>query len=211
VPIQAILSDIGKVVVPFDNAKTFAAFARITGCSPAEAERAFFGEGRGLVLLNKYERGEISTTEYQKIIISRLNVTKRMQPTEEEFYAAYADVFEYPQEVPDEWRRLSRKGLALVAVSNICEMRHRWLADAKVFDDYDALILSYKEGLRKPSAELMVRALDRIGCRAEDALFVDDIAENLAPAMKLKINVHHFVDAPGLFAHLHSLGLRDAP
>ncbi|MEY4723062.1 MAG: hypothetical protein RLZZ324_575 [Candidatus Parcubacteria bacterium] len=205
-PIKAILSDIGEVVAPFDNSRTFSAFAAIARVSVNRAMHEFVV--RGLPKLKQYERGDISTEEYQKTMCSRLNLSKPEMPTAEEFHRAYSDVFTVRHDVLGEWKRLRASGLVMVAVSNICEMRHRWLHEEhRLFDVFDHLVMSYLEGHRKPSAELMTRALDRAGVQAEEALFVDDLAENLLPAAALGIVTHHFTGPEGLFKKLAELGL----
>jgi HAD superfamily hydrolase (TIGR01509 family) len=72
---------------------------------------------------------------------------------------------------------------------------------------FDHLVMSWTEGLRKPSEELMVRALDRSGCAAEEALFVDDIEDNLRPAAKFGVATHHYVSFENLERNLETLGL----
>ncbi|GAA5921412.1 hypothetical protein JCM1841_005809 [Sporobolomyces salmonicolor] len=60
-----------------------------------------------------------------------------------------------------------------------------------MFDEY---IESCVEGLRKPAAKFFQLALDRIGVKAEEAVFLDDIGHNLIVARKMgmhTIRVHH--------------------
>lgn len=203
--LSAVLSDIGEVVAPFDNTKTFEAFSRFSGY-PAD-QVADIMMGRGLPLLDRYERGEVDSEEYQKIICSRLNLSKQEMPIAGEFYLAYADVFTKRPEVIAEWARLRAQGVVMVAVSNICEMRYRWLRAMGVFEGFDHEILSFKEGLRKPSEELMVRALDRAGTKAGESLFVDDIAVNLEPAKRLGMVTHHFTGVAPFQEFIRDLGV----
>ncbi|BGP53161.1 hypothetical protein JCM8202_003676 [Rhodotorula sphaerocarpa] len=53
-----------------------------------------------------------------------------------------------------------------------------------LFDDY---IESCVEGLRKPDPRFFQLALDRLGVRAEETVFLDDIGHNLAAAAKMGI------------------------
>lgn len=203
--LSAVLSDIGEVVAPFDNEKTFQAFAHLSG-EPIDKVRDVF-LGRGLPLLDRYEKGEIPSEQYQKIVCSRLNISKRLMPSEDEFYRAYADVFTLRNEVLGTWWRLRDDGATMVAVSNICEMRYCKLREIGAFQVFDHEILSFKEGLRKPSEELLVRALDRAGCKAEEAIYVDDIAEFLAPAAALGIVTHHFTGVEPFMLFMDTLGV----
>ncbi|GAA5886893.1 hypothetical protein JCM5296_005183 [Sporobolomyces johnsonii] len=60
-----------------------------------------------------------------------------------------------------------------------------------LFDEY---IESCVEGLRKPDVKFFQLALDRIGVKAEETVFLDDIGHNLTVARKMGIHtirVHH--------------------
>ncbi|HTM68953.1 MAG TPA: HAD-IA family hydrolase [Candidatus Binatia bacterium] len=205
--IKAILSDLGNVAVLFDNAKTCRELSRLTGIAERDVHDVMFRKGSAL--FRRYERGAIDSPAFQRSICARLNLSKGEMPGDDAFYAAYADVFAANEPVLERWALLRKDGLMITAVSNIDEMRHRKLGELGLLSGFDHLVMSYLEGLRKPSAELMVRALDRTGVSAEEALFVDDLAENLAPAVRLGINVHHFTSAELLDVCLSSLGLVD--
>lgn len=202
--IKAILSDLGNVVVPFDNSKTFKGLARLSGHSPDKVESIFMATSEPL--LNEYELGTLDDETFHQMVSSRLGLSKNDLPRGY-FRRIYSDVFGRNQVVIDAWERCKRAGLPLVAVSNICPMRHRELMKMGVLDMFDHVVASYKERLRKPSEELMVRALDRASVRAEDALFVDDIELNLKPARKLGMWAHHFTDNERFQAFMKHIGV----
>jgi FMN phosphatase YigB (HAD superfamily) len=203
-PITTILSDLGNVVVFFDNAKADAAIAALTGRTAAQVRKAVF-RPRGIC--RRYCRGDLSTSEFLRVICARLNVPKRDMPSEDDLGAAFADVFTPNEPVIERWAALRKAGIALTAVSNIEELRRKQLDRMGILSLFDRLVMSYEERLVKPSEELMVRSLDRSGCAAEEALFVDDLAENLPPAAALGIRTHHFTGVDGLDAVLEDAGL----
>lgn len=203
--ITTVLSDLGNVAVLFDNTRTCRELSRLTGIPERDVHDVMFRKGSAL--FRRYERGAVDPSGFQRTICARLNLSKRDMPDDAAFYAAYADVFAPNEPVLERWRLLRKAGLTITAVSNIDEMRHRRLEELGWLSGFDHLVMSWLEGIRKPSEELMVRALDRSGCSAEDALFVDDLAENLAPASRLGINVHHFTTVEMLDACLASHGL----
>lgn len=200
--IRAILSDLGNVAVFFDNGRADAAIAALTGRDRAAVSRAAFAPG----LCRRFSTGDVDASQYHRIVCAKLGLAKAELPPEEDFCRAYADVFTPNEPVLERWALL-RKTLALTAVSNIEPPRRDRLRRMGVLDRFDHLVLSCEEGLAKPSAELMVRALDRTGVSAEEALFVDDIAANLVPAAELGIVVHHYTSVEALDACLESLGL----
>lgn len=201
--IRAILSDLGNVVVFFDNERTVAALAALTGRDASAVRKAAFLPG----LCTRYGRGDLDTGQFMRVVMARMNVPKREMPSDAEFGRAFAEVFTPNDGVIARWRLLRAAGLTLTAVSNIEPLRADELRRMGIFSLFDHLVLSYEEKLVKPSAELMVRALDRTACAAEEALFVDDVAANLVPAVRLGINVHHFTDVEMLDVCLASNGL----
>ncbi|MFC8095761.1 HAD-IA family hydrolase [Streptomyces sp. NPDC057301] len=55
-------------------------------------------------------------------------------------------------------------------------------------DAFDAVILSERGGVRKPSSVIDQRALDALGLTGPECVFVDDHAQNLPPAEALGIH-----------------------
>lgn len=203
--ITTILSDLGNVAVLFDNEKTVREFAALCGRTEDEVRAVLFRKGGAL--LRRYERGAVTTSEFRRTVCARLNLSKRELPPDEAFDAAWCEVFTPNVSVLDRWRALRSAGLTITAVSNIDELRERELHRIGLLSHFDPHVMSWSEKLRKPSEELMVRSLDRSGCSAEEALFVDDIEDNLKPAAKIGINVHHFISFDVLERHLETLGL----
>ena len=201
--IRAILSDLGNVVVFFDNERTVTALAALTGRDPSAVRKAAFLPG----LCTRYGRGDLDTGQFMRVVMARMNVPKREMPSDAEFGRAFAEVFTPNDDVIARWRLLRMAGVTLTAVSNIEPLRADELRRMGIFSLFDHLVLSYEEKLVKPSAELMVRSLDRSACAAEEALFVDDVAENLVPAAALGIRTHHYRGIDALDQCLEDCGL----
>lgn len=83
--------------------------------------------------------------------------------------------------------------------------------EADFFVPFRDIIVSGIERLTKPDAAIYRLALDRFGLAAEQALFVDDRAENIAAAKALGLRGHLFRDAPTLRKDLEALGLLSPP
>ncbi len=62
------------------------------------------------------------------------------------------------------------------------------------YDPFDVLILSHELGVIKPDPRIYEIALQKVGEKAEDCIFIDDVEENLAPASKLGIKTIHHKD-----------------
>lgn len=56
----------------------------------------------------------------------------------------------------------------------------------------DVLVVSAEEGVMKPEARIYHIALERLGVRPEEAVFIDDIEENVVGARKAGLHGIHF-------------------
>jgi glucose-1-phosphatase len=195
-----MLFDLGNVVVHFDNERTVANLARITG-RPADVVReALYGYDIIPRLVWQYCHGDVTTDEYRALISQRLGLTDVLP--ESTFMEADADLFRPNHRVVGLILLLRRQGITVTAVSNIEPMRHRLLERQGIMSLFDHEVMSYQERLCKPSVELMVRALDRSGSMAENTIFVDDLVENLAPAQQIGINCHCYAAYSRLMEYL---------
>ena len=95
--------------------------------------------------------------------------------------------------------RLEERGVPLYAITNFsaekfAEARRRF----PFFDRFRGVIVSAHERLLKPDREIFELLLSRFGLRAEECLFVDDSAANVAGARAVGMAAHHFEGAAGL-------------
>lgn len=63
---------------------------------------------------------------------------------------------------------------------------------------FDLLVFSGEEGVKKPDAEIFRRALARLGVRADESIFVDDMPENVAAAEALGMRGIRFTSCDDL-------------
>ena len=111
--------------------------------------------------------------------------------------------------MPDLVAELAAAGVPLYAITNFSgEFWRPFVArEAALFAPFRDIVVSGDEKLIKPDPAIYRLALDRFGLRAEEALFVDDNAANVAGAQGLGIHGHLFRDAPTLRATLEDYGL----
>lgn len=82
--------------------------------------------------------------------------------------------------------------------------------EAAMFAPFRDIVVSGVEKLVKPDPAIYALALARFGLRAEQAMFIDDRADNIAGARQVGMRGHLFHDAPTLRAELVALGLLPA-
>jgi putative hydrolase of the HAD superfamily len=86
--------------------------------------------------------------------------------------------------------------------------------DRKIFQMYpdfkglfDEIVVSSKVQMVKPSPDIFLYTLDRLGAKPAEAIFIDDGAENVQAAHNLGINGHVFTDYKSFLNYLKILGL----
>ncbi|WP_242138668.1 MULTISPECIES: HAD family phosphatase [unclassified Sphingomonas] len=99
---------------------------------------------------------------------------------------------------------LEAAGVPLYAITNFSgefwpPFRAR---EADLFERFRDIVVSGDERLTKPDAAIYRLALDRFGVEAQDTLFIDDRADNVAGAQAVGMNAVLFTDAQTLRADL---------
>lgn len=205
-----VLSDIGKVVLDYDDRSLIRDVQRLfrnrteeeiwrvlRGAPAVPSDRDYLGAC--------YARGEIDTREFLRQMARILD--HWFVPSEAWLYRVFTSSFRPMPEVIELWRDLRRRGVTIIAVSNIEEICWRKVVEQHLNQVFDEHVLSFQEGLLKPSEEIMIRALDLAGCPAEEAVFIDDKPENLVPARRLGIRCHQYRDLLRLERFLERAGL----
>jgi HAD superfamily hydrolase (TIGR01509 family) len=104
--------------------------------------------------------------------------------------------------------RLAAAGVPVFALSNwsadtfpIAEPRYPFLRR------FDGIVISGREGVRKPDPRIFRLLLDRYALRARATVFIDDVEENVVVARALGLIALRFTDADTLRHDLIRLGL----
>lgn len=187
--ITTIFSDLGNVVVFFDNKR---AARRLlwgsgAGLSPDRAHELLFGTPYGLAW--GYASGRFETGEFRRMVRALLGMPAFVR--DDAFDELFSDVFAPNEPVIRLWAKARRLGLRLFALSDVEEIRFRKLERMGVLDAFEGGVYSYREkALKKDGSALFEKALEAAGCRPEKALFVDDLEANVAEARKLGLRAH---------------------
>lgn len=79
-------------------------------------------------------------------------------------------------------RKLKADGYKLYITSNLDEKHASEMKDTVIAPYFDAMLFSSHIRIRKPHAAFFETALTQFGLRAEECLFIDDLADNVAAA-----------------------------
>lgn len=104
--------------------------------------------------------------------------------------------------------RLDAAGVPLFAITNFGhEFWEGFRPTQPIFDRFRDIIVSGTEKLIKPDPAIYRLAIDRFGIDPAGALFIDDVAANIAGAESVGIAGHVFTDAATLERELVGRGL----
>ncbi|MBN2115257.1 MAG: HAD family phosphatase [Anaerolineales bacterium] len=184
--IKAVFFDLGGVILRTEFQAPRQRLADRLGMDYDDLIKLVFGSGTS----DRASIGEISAEEHWAFVLQRLK-----QPASElaairaEFFAG--DILD--RTLLDTIRSLRGKyktGL----ISNAWGDLRDYIVREKFDDAFDALIISAEVGVMKPAAKIYQLALEQLGVRPSEAVFVDDFEENIAGCEKVGIKGIHFKD-----------------
>ncbi len=199
--IRAVISDLGRVLLWFDNNIFLRKLADRAGKPFAEVKAIVHGD---LPLIRSFDAGSVTPAGFHERICRAVGV----EMSSGEFYGIYNDIFTVNAPVLDVARRLKAAGAGLLLLSNTDPERfgfiRRTFPQIFIFDDY---VLSYEVKLLKPGPEIFREALCRVGVGAEDCVFVDDMEENIRGAAAVGLGGILYTPSTDLEAELRKRGV----
>ena len=199
---DALLFDLGRVVLDIDFNKVLACWAGHAGCDTAQLVERFSSREE---FFHRHETGEISDAEF----FGALRASLGIGISDSQFLEGWNAIF--AGEMPGIAPLLARAGkrLPLYAFSNTngAHVEHFSMAYAGVLGHFREIFLSSSIGLRKPNAAAFDHVVKAIGIPASRILFFDDSAENIEGARARGLTAVH-VTSPGDVAEtLAALGI----
>jgi FMN phosphatase YigB (HAD superfamily) len=198
---DALLFDLGRVVLDIDFNKTLACWAAHAGCEPAQLVGRFARDD----IYHRHERGEISDAEFFAALRTSLGV----ELSDAQFLKGWNAIFagEMPGIAPLLERAAKRLPLYAFSNTNGAHVAHFSAAFAEVLGHFREIFLSSRIGLRKPDAAAYDHVVKAIGVPAQRIVFFDDLPENIEGARARGLTAVH-VTSPDDVAHaLDALGI----
>ncbi len=198
---DALLFDLGRVVLDLDFNRTLQLWAQHAACEPAELARRFLRDD----LYHRHEKGEISDEAF----FAGLRLSLGVEISDAQFVEGWNAIF--IGEMPGIGELLSRAGqrLPLYAFSNTNAPHVAYFSRqfAEVLKPFREIFVSSAIGLRKPDAEAYDHVVQAIGVPAERIVFFDDLVENIEGARQRGLKAV-LVTSPGDVARtLDALGI----
>ena len=198
--IEAILFDLGRVIVDFDMAECESALASRSGLE----REAFLAVLWNSDWIRRYERGELSTGEFHQF----LTTTGVLKMDYVEFRRVWSEVFDPVPILPTAFLSGLARRYTMALVSNTNEAHADHIRrNYDVFDCFTHHILSYEVGALKPDPKIFEAAIEATGHSREAVLFIDDREENVLAGRALGMQVHQFSSSSGLLRAFEALGI----
>ena len=198
---DALLFDLGRVVLDIDFGKVVATWAGHAGCDPAQLVARFSPNDAW----HRHERGEISDAEF----FAGLRASLGIGISDAQFLEGWNAIF--TGEMPDIAASLARAGqrLPLYAFSNTnnAHVVHFSQVYADVLGHFRDIYLSSSIGLRKPEAAAYDHVVKAIGVPAARIVFFDDSADNIAGARARGLTAVHVTAPDDVAKALAALGI----
>ena len=200
--IRAVISDLGKVVLWFDNNIFLRKLADRAGRPFDEVKAVYNGDDE---FLRNFDGGAVTPAGFRDRILERIGADIPYG----EFYEMYSDIFTLNPAAVDVLARVKGAGLKALLLSNTDPERFGFVR--RRFPEiglFDAFVLSYELKLLKPDPAIYRAAARAAGCAPAECVFVDDMEENVAGAAAAGLSAVHYLPGTDLAAELKKLGLR---
>ncbi|HMI13300.1 MAG TPA: HAD family hydrolase, partial [Bradyrhizobium sp.] len=163
---DALLFDLGRVVLDIDFSKVVACWAGYAGCEPAHLAGRFSWRDE---FYQQHEKGEISDAEFFAALRALLGV----ELSDAQFLEGWNEIFagEMPGIAPLLQRAAQRLPLYAFSNTNAAHVEHFSETYAGVLGHFREIFLSSAIGLRKPDAAAYDHVVKAIGVPASRIVF----------------------------------------
>jgi FMN phosphatase YigB (HAD superfamily) len=165
--ITAITFDLGNVLVKVDHLRFCRRVAALAGMSPQEVYTQVFESS----LEPGYDTGRITSREFFERVIAHFGVSLDYA----QFRTLWCDIFD-PMEAMEALVAHLAPHFPLFLLSNTNSLHFNYIRERfrAILQPFQALILSYQVGSRKPEAGIYQALIQQASRPPEEILFLDD-------------------------------------
>ena len=197
---RAVIFDIGRVIIRVDLSRSMGTLGKRDGLSHIQVLRELEADPRWL----DWQEGRMTPRDWHAHLSKKLHFSYGF----EEFCGIWNGVLDPAPILPDLLfeRLATRCRLALLSNTDPIHVAHIE-ATYPFVRLFPARVYSCRVGSSKPSPVIYHHALREVGALPDEAIFIDDILENVFGAGSVGINAFHFTSADELLAEFSRLGL----
>lgn len=188
--IKAVFFDFGGVIQRTEYQSPRQKLAEKFRMEYEDIDKLVFGGGPNGTSA-KASVGEIKAEEHWKAIAKRLKIQEsEIGKVESEFFAG--DVIDHELVT---FIRALRPKYKTGLISNAWSDMREYLVKQKLDDAFDSLTISAEVKMAKPDEKIYYLALEQLGVKANEAVFVDDVPVNIEACEKIGMHGILFRDA----------------
>lgn len=199
--IRTVVSDLGRVVLWFDNNIFLRKLADLAGKPFEEVKATVHGD---LELFRRFDGGAVTPRGFHERVMEIVGADIPYGL----FYEIYNDIFSLNDVAIDVLARVKAAGYKTLLLSNTDPERfgfvRRRFPEILFFDRY---VLSYELKLLKPDPAIFLAAARLAGTSPRECVFIDDMEENVKGAVAAGLAGILYTPATDLAAELKKLGL----
>lgn len=199
---NALIFDLGNVIVAFDFARGYQAISPYTPFPPNDLPQRIAETG----VVPSYERGEINSHDFYKTLTTALHLTLPYQ----QFCDLWSTIFLPDPLIPDDLLATLHRRYRLVLLSNTNEIHFQMIHRTyPILRHFDALVLSYQARAMKPDARIYEEAIHQAHCPPDQCFYTDDVPEFVEAGRRYGLDAVRFTGAADLQRHLRERRLLD--
>ena len=197
--IDAVIFDLGNVLLAFDESRAVKRLGARTGRTPQQ----IYEYARGTPHVTELALGKVTKLRFFHTVAKDL----AFDGTYEEFALIWSDIFT-PIEPMMALAESLKNRLPRLILSNTNAIHMDYVFEQyPLLRDFDAHVLSHEVGLLKPDSAIFQHALRTSGLTAARTVFLDDIAANAEAARQAGMQAIHFRNPDQARAELTKLGV----
>lgn len=197
--VRAVFFDIGNVLIDYDVPRALKRFAWAIRSHPVRVARLLLSRR----MVEDVERGKISG----RVMFETFKSELEFKGSFKEFKTLWNGPFKLNTGTEGLLRRVADR-CPTYLLSNTNQLHYDYIR--KTFDFTRVVrsaVLSYRLGLRKPESAIYAAALRRARVSAREALFIDDLKDNVRAARKAGWRAIHYRGSRSLERELKKLGV----
>jgi glucose-1-phosphatase len=197
---RAVIFDVGRVIIRVDLSRSFAALGKRDGLSHLQVLRELEADPHW----PDWQEGRMTPYDWHAHLSKKLSFSYNF----DEFCTIWNSVLEPETILPDLlFERLATKcRLGLLSNTDPIHVAH-FEATYPFVRLFPVRVYSCRVGSSKPSPVIYHHALREVSAIPDEAMFIDDMHENVLAAASLGINAFHFTSADELLVEFSRLGL----
>jgi glucose-1-phosphatase len=198
---DALLFDLGRVVLDIDFSQALSCWARHSGCTPEDLAARFVRDEA----YQRHELGTLDDADYFESLRTALQIGISDAALLEGWNAIFAG--EMPGIAPLLARAAMRMPLYALSNTNRPHVEYFTKIYAPLLRHFKEVFLSSTIGLRKPDAAAFDHVVKAIGVPPQRIVFFDDLAENIEGARAYGLTAVHVASTDDVADALRALGI----